>query len=310
MKRLRHVLVLMSLLTTAGCATPQLDAVREGQHRLPTRAEVANVPFYPQQAFYCGPAALAMALTWSGIPTNQEELAPAVFTPGKAGSLRNDIVTAARRNGRLAVPVTSLPALLAELAAGRPVIVFQNLALPLYPQWHFAVAIGYDLQREELILHSGTRERHRVALDTFVRTWARGDRWAMLVLPPGQLPVQTDTKTAIDAAIGLERAKRPAEAALAYDAILRRWPLSGEAALGRGNALFATGDFAAAATAFHRATIHSPDSPVPWNNLAMALAELNRRDDAIAAVRRAIALAGDGAAPYRRTLQEISGKSL
>ena len=308
--RLRRTVMLLALLTVAGCATPQLDAVREGHHRLPVRAEVSDVPFYPQQAFYCGPAALAMALTWSGIAISQEELAPAVFTPGKAGSLRSDIVSAARRNGRLAAPVTGLPAMLAEIAAGRPVIVFQNLALPLYPQWHFAVAIGYDLDREELILHSGTRERHRMALDTFVRTWVRGDRWALLVLPPDQLPVQTDTQTAIDAAIGLERANRPAEAAQAYGAILRRWPLSGEAALGHGNALYAKGDFAAAATAFHRATIHSPDSPIPWNNLAMALAELNRRNDAIAAARRAIALAGDDAAPYRRTLQEISSRSL
>ena len=72
-------------------------------------------------------------------------MAAAVYTPGREGTLASDMIAAARRNGRVAVPVTSLPALLAELAAGNPVIVFQNLGLGFVPRWHYAVAFGYDL---------------------------------------------------------------------------------------------------------------------------------------------------------------------
>jgi hypothetical protein len=30
-----------------------------------------------------------------------------------------------------------------QLEAGRPVLVLQNLALKLWPQWHYAVVVGY-----------------------------------------------------------------------------------------------------------------------------------------------------------------------
>src|SRR3546814_16245640 len=88
---------------------------------------------------------------------------------------------------RQAVERRELDALLAEIAAGNPVLVFQNLALDWWPQWHFAVAIGYDLDRRVLILHSGTTERLETPLDAFERTWARSGHWALLTLPPGRL---------------------------------------------------------------------------------------------------------------------------
>lgn len=310
----RIVLPLALLLGLAACATPQLDAIEHDRGGLPARADVAGVPFYPQQAFYCGPASLAMALTWSGVPIGQAALAPAVFTPGKTGSLRTDMVAAARRHGRLAVPVTDLRGLLAELAAGRPVIVFQNLAFDWYPQWHFAVAVAYDLDaadgRGQLVLHSGTMERHLVALNTFERTWRRGGYWGLLVLPPGEMPVDADSATLIEAAIGLERAGQYRAAADAYAAIRQRWPSSAEAALGHGNALYSLGDFAPAAAAFRSATVRKPDDPIPWNNLAMALDKLDRREDALTAIHRAIQLAGANAEPYRRTLREITERQL
>ena len=81
-----------------------------------------------------------------------------------------------------------LPSLLGELAAGHPVMVLQNLGLDWYPQWHFAVAVGYDLSTNELALRSGEERRQLVSLDTFNRTWTRADHWALVVLPPDQLP--------------------------------------------------------------------------------------------------------------------------
>ena len=52
-----------------------------------------------------------------------------------------------------------------------------------------------------------------------------------------------------------------------------------------------------------------PEAPAPWNNLAYALEALGRRDDALAAAREAIRVAGEEAAPYRETLEELSRKS-
>jgi hypothetical protein len=80
-RRLPAALAVIWLL--AGCATPEVAALRADAHGLPPQAEVAGVPFHPQQEQYCGPAALATVLGWSGLPARQDALASEVFTPGR-----------------------------------------------------------------------------------------------------------------------------------------------------------------------------------------------------------------------------------
>ncbi len=309
MSRVTGLLGAFLLLALGACAGPQTAQLVQDPGDLPPRAEVAEVPFYAQERYYCGPAALAMVLTWSGLPVTQEDLVPQVYTPGREGSLQNDVLTAARRNGRLAVPVGTLPDLLAEIAAGHPVLVFQNLALDWVPQWHYAVAIGYDLEDRVLILHSGLDARRVTPLDTFEHTWKRGAYWALVVLPPDQLPARAEETAVLRAAAGLERSGRVDEAATAYATVLRRWPNSLAALMGLGNVSYARHDLDAAEAAFRRAIAAHPEAPAPWNNLAYVLIGLDRRGEAIAAAREAVRLGGDDAAPYRETLDEITGLS-
>ena len=51
-----------------------------------------------------------------------EALGARVYTPARRGTLQNDILAGARREGRLAVAVTSLRGLMTEIAAGHPVL--------------------------------------------------------------------------------------------------------------------------------------------------------------------------------------------
>jgi hypothetical protein len=92
------------LLGLAGCATPQLQGLLErGSTGLPQRAELTTVPFYAQEDFQCGPAALAMAFGAAGKPIEPEALAPQVYLPGRQGSLQVEMLAATRRNGLIAV---------------------------------------------------------------------------------------------------------------------------------------------------------------------------------------------------------------
>lgn len=289
-----------------GCSTALRLPPTLGTEILPRRAEVANVPFFPQERDYCGPASLAMMLAWSGIPARPGDLAAQVYTPGREGTLRTDILAAARRHRRLAVPVTTLPDLLAELAAGHPVLVFQNLGLSWIPRWHFAVAVGYDLDAGAIVLHSGTQARYRTSLRAFELTWTRGDRWAVVILPPSVLPATAAESALLGAASGLERAAHHAEAAAAYVTLLARWPASYIGLIGLGNARYRLGDDAGAEDAFRRAIAVRPDEPAAWNNLAHALARQQRRDDAITAAETALRLARGDVDTYRATLTEVS----
>ncbi|MHA1523472.1 MAG: PA2778 family cysteine peptidase [Alphaproteobacteria bacterium] len=276
---------------------------------LPVRAELTSVPFFPQEALFCGPAALAMALAWSGLPLTQSDVADQVFTPGRGGTLRSDVLAAARRNGRLAVQLTELDDILVEIAAGHPVIVFQNLALEWFPQWHFAVAIGYDLERGEIILHSGRQIRRVTPLATFARTWDRGERWALVVLPPDVLPASAPAAPTLQAAAGIERAGRLDDAALAYAAILSRWPGSVGAQVGLGNTRYALGDLAGAEATLRDAIDDHPQLPMLWNNLAYVLADQGQMTDAIAAAEQAV-LRSRNADAYRATLDELLARGI
>ena len=83
----------------------------------------------------------------------------------------------------------TLTALLEEIAAGNPVLVLQNLGLDVAPVWHYAVVVGYDLDRQILVLRSGTTPRRITGLAKFERTWERSEYWGMVITPNDRVPV-------------------------------------------------------------------------------------------------------------------------
>jgi tetratricopeptide (TPR) repeat protein len=296
------------LFGAAGCVAPGTERLVAQPGHLPLRSEAESVPFFPQDRYYCGPASLAMALAWGGLNVSADDLASQVYTPGRRGSFAADIVAAARRNGRIAIEIRTLDDLLTELAAGHPVIVFQNLSLPWIPQWHFAVAIGYDLPAREIVLRSGTERRLAISLDAFERTWERTGRWALLVLPPEKAPARADSDAWLRAAAGLEQASRIGEALVAYRAMREVQPENHLAGLGQANALLALGDFRGAEAAYREVLSADSTLAAAWNNLAYALHRQGRRTDAIVAAERAVFLGGREAAAYADTLREVSAE--
>jgi len=296
------------LLALAACATPQTTALIASPGALPARAEVSDVPFFPQEENYCGPAALATVLAWTGLAVEPESVSDRVYTPDRHGTLQNDVLGAARRYGRLAVPVRALDDLVAEIAAGHPVLVFQNLAFDWYPKWHFAVAVAYDMERREITLRSGREAEHVTAMDTFERTWARGGHWALVVLKPDDLPARAHVDDVERAAASLERSGRSREAEMAYSSILGRWPDSYVALIGLGNVSYHLGELAQAEHALRRAVTVRPERAEAWNNLAYVLAAGGRKKAALYAAQQAIDISGDSDGPYHQTKKELNFK--
>jgi tetratricopeptide (TPR) repeat protein len=234
--------------------------------------ELAQTPFFPQDDYQCGPAALATVLAASGAAVTPEALVPQVYLPGRRGSLQAELLGAARRHGRLAYTLAADPAaFLAELAAGHPVLVLQNLRTPHFPVWHYAVLVGYDTAAGKVLLRSGRTEREAMGWRRFAATLARADNWGVVVLEPGQMPATAEPGAYVAAVAGLESAGRSADALRAYDAGLARWPGEALLWLGRGNAAYAGGDVAAATAAYRRAVSLAPASLAARHNLAEAL---------------------------------------
>ncbi len=287
----------LALVLLSGCAT-QTKALLSAPHAdLPRQVELKTTPFIAQERYQCGPAALAMSLRAAGFAIDADALVPQVYLPQREGSLQVEMLAAARRNGAFSMTIPPrIDALVAELAGGSPVLVLQNLSLPIKPMWHYAVAVGYDLDRGDIILRSGTTERLVMPMSTFEHTWARSGYWGMVALAPGRLPTTAGEAAALDALVAFEKSSPPAATRQTYALATRRWPDNLALALGLGNTVYAAGDRAAAADAFQRASVLHPDSGPAFNNLAVALMELGRLQEARAAAEKALALGG----PWRQ----------
>ncbi len=297
MRSARATAGLLAVAALAGCAAPQSrELLRAPPPGLQPRAELTTVAFYPQTRYHCGPAALATVLDYRGIVTDPQALAPEVYLPERKGSLQIEIVAAARRRALLPYPLApQLGDLLAEVAAGNPVLVMQNLGLDWLPTWHYAVVVGFDLETGTVVLRSGTEERHTVSLATFERTWARSDRWALVITRPGEPPPTAEHDTWLRTAFDLEQTGQPRAALEAYRAATTRWPRSVAAHLAYGNAAYHEQDMATATRAFLDAVGLAPRQASAWNNLAWALHGAGCAAQADAALQCATTIAPDDA---------------
>src|SRR5690606_28316873 len=121
------------------------------------------------------------------------------------------------------------------------------------PLWHYAVVVGYDLPSRNVLLRSGTEKRQEMPFETFEMTWARSSQWAFVVLPPDQLPAQADEAAVTEARLAFERVGSPAQAVVAYQSGLQRWPDSLVMRMGLANALYADGKLSEAEVAYTQA---------------------------------------------------------
>jgi tetratricopeptide (TPR) repeat protein len=254
--------------------------------------ELSDTAFFPQQAYQCGPAALATVLHSSGVSVQPDTLARQVYLPARQGTLQTELVGATRRAAR--IPYTIAPDLRAlrdELDAGRPVLVLQNLGIALLPVWHYAVVVGLLPDTDQVVLRSGTVRRHVIAADEFLRSWQLADNWAMVVVRPGALPAQVDPDRYLKAVALSERYLQPKDRVAAYKAVLERWPDNPTARFGLAYAFHDAGDLTAATSAYLELIEENPGHVVAYNNVADVLRRRGCNVGAREAARKALSIA-------------------
>ena len=278
----RVVIACLPALAGSGCAHVSSLQVPAAA----AQVELTATPFFAQERYQCGPAALATVLVAAGVDTDAAALVPEVYLPGRKGSLAPELLGAVRRRGLLPYVLAPDPAaLVAELDGGRPALVLQNFGSTSRPAWHFAVVIGYERDAERFILRSGTTRRQTLAARRFLATWRRADGFAFIVLRPGDLPAADDAGRYLQAVADLEATGQAGAARLAYEAAVQRWPQQPLAWLGLGNARFAAEERRGAEAALRRAVELDAGLVAARNNLALLLAGRGCRDAALAEIR-------------------------
>lgn len=243
--------------------------------------ELTDTPFFPQEEYLCGPAALAALLVSSDVVTLPDLLSPDLYIPKRQGTLQLGIIGSIRRHDRIPYEIRpEMDAITAELKAGRTVLVLQNLGLKILPTYHYAVVIGV-LSDGQVVLRSGTTERLLLDIDDFLTTWEKAGSWGVIALKSDELPTDHDISRYLEAVARVEATGNIQLAEQCYKTVLDRHPHSDLAVFGLANAMFAQHHYTTAATFYSYLLERNPAHAEAANNLAESLAALHCYQQAI-----------------------------
>lgn len=299
--RLVVALTVLATVSLSACMTTQALDLRQ---QPPKSVELVAVPFYAQRDFECGPAALAMVMSYLGQVTTPDALAPSLFIPGRKGSLPVELMAQARERGFVPEKLNpDLRAIATAVAEGSPVIVMQNNGLSWHPLWHFAVVIGVDAEHGKVILRSGESQRLVLTWSVLDRTWARSGKWAIRLLPvASQWPASVSAEAVIPQLLVMAKLK-PELAQQGLRQATSRWPLEAAAWLALAQVDEGINGLPQAEKTLRTGLQALPRQPALLNNLADLLRRSGRLQEALPFAKQALSI--DDRPEIRDTLQAI-----
>src|SRR3989304_6829294 len=149
----------------------------------PASSYVRDVPFYPGEEYQCGPAVLASVLNYHGYDIKPEDISKEIYLQNIRGTLNIDMASFARRFGDVTVKEFQgdITLLKESLSLGYPLIVFVDLGIWSIRKGHYMLVVGYDDNREEVIVYSGAVRDKLIRYKNFMRIWKRGSYWALRI---------------------------------------------------------------------------------------------------------------------------------
>lgn len=209
------VLIVGCVAGLAGCAGSVAPEIK----RLPERVELSGT-FYRGQSYQSGPQVLASLLSQQGIVITPGLLDKPLHLPGAEDRLQQNMQNLAREYGMVVYPLDShLPALLAQVAAGYPVMVRFTEGSAFWAEPRYAILAGYNRQKQTVLLRAGMDRRLLMGFSTFESAFENAGGWAVLIQKPDQIPANVDQQRWLKAASDLAQSGQEQSAARAKKAL-------------------------------------------------------------------------------------------
>jgi len=143
---------------------------------------IEGVPFYPQEAYQCGPVSLACVLNYWRTGVSPEDVAGEIYSESAKGTLDIDMILYAERKGLKARQYKgSADDIKRNIDLGCPLIVLVDYGFWVYQQNHFMVVVGYN--KNGIFANSGRDQLKFIPFKVFLKSWKRTSFWTMLIRP-------------------------------------------------------------------------------------------------------------------------------
>ena len=141
-----------------------------------------DVPFYPQKAYQCGPAAMASVMSYWGRHDSPKTIAAEMFSETARGSLTLDMYLYATENGFEAKQGgASVEEIRHRVDSREPVIVLVDNGFWVVRIGHYLVVVGYS--DDGFFVHDGYKGNTFISFGDFEKKWSRTGRWALIMHP-------------------------------------------------------------------------------------------------------------------------------
>lgn len=149
---------------------------------------IHGLPFFNQDAYQCGPAALATVVDYwyrkAGVGkwVTPEQIAGEIYSPTARGVLGIDLELYGKRHGFEGSQYSgSIQDLREKVDVGVPVIIFVDYGLSVYEVNHFMVVTGYT--GDSVLVNSAGRENRRISGRELERIWKKNGYWSLALRP-------------------------------------------------------------------------------------------------------------------------------
>lgn len=141
---------------------------------------ILPIKFYPAQKDQCGPASLAMVLSYLGFKLEPDQISKEIFSQGAKGTWELDMVIFAKKLGLKAEQYRgSIEDIKLKISQGKPLIVMVDEGIWFQRKYHYMVVVGFT--REEIIVNSDSFEWQPIKINEFLKKWEKTDFWTLYI---------------------------------------------------------------------------------------------------------------------------------